>query len=127
VISGKWWNFQQSWTTDHRSGPSIGSKEELEKVKATLPVGKWNAQWMQSPTSEEGAIIKREWWREWIAFMDPGPGQHVIQSYDTAFLKKETADFSAITTWGVFYENEDSPASLILLDMPSKVDMNFLI
>jgi hypothetical protein len=36
--------------------------DELEKVKATLPVGKWNAQWMQKPTSEEGALIKREWW-----------------------------------------------------------------
>ena len=42
--------------------------------------------------------------------------QHIIQSYDTAFLKKETADYSAITTWGVFYPNEDSPANLILLD-----------
>ena len=45
---------------------------------------------------------------------DIPPLQHVIQSYDTAFLKKETADFSAITTWGVFYPNEDSPANLIL-------------
>ena len=30
------------------------------------------------------------------------PLQHIIQSYDTAFSKKETADYSAITTWGVF-------------------------
>ena len=44
------------------------------------------------------------------------PLQHVIQSYDTAFLKKQTADYSAITTWGVFFPNEDSPANLILLD-----------
>ena len=36
--------------------------------------------------------------------------------YDTAFLKKETADYSAITTWGVWYPNEDSGAHLILLD-----------
>ena len=42
--------------------------------------------------------------------------QHVIQSYDTAFLKKESADYSAITTWGVFYPDQDSPANLILLD-----------
>ena len=42
--------------------------------------------------------------------------QHIIQSYDTAFLKKETADYSAITTWGVFYPDDDSPANLILLD-----------
>ena len=41
---------------------------------------------------------------------------HVIQSYDTAFMKTETADFSAITTWGVFRESEDKPPSLILVD-----------
>ena len=35
---------------------------------------------------------------------------------DTAYSKKETADYSAITTWGVFHPNEDSPANLILLD-----------
>ena len=44
------------------------------------------------------------------------PLQHVIQSYDTAFMKKETADFSAITTWGIFFPDEDSGANLILLD-----------
>ena len=95
--------------------PEYWNTEELEKVKATLPVGKWNAQWMQAPTSEEGAIIKREWWNVYKKETIP-PLQHVIQSYDTAFLKKESADYSAITTWGIFYPNEDSPANLILLD-----------
>ena len=44
------------------------------------------------------------------------PLYHVIQSYDTAFLKKETADYSAITTWGLWYPEEDGPAQLLLLD-----------
>jgi len=78
-------------------------------------VGKWNAQWMQNPTSEEGSLIKREWWKVWDKPYIP-PLDHIIQSYDTAFLKKESADYSAITTWGVFYPNEDSPPNLILLD-----------
>ena len=95
--------------------PEYWNIEELEKVKATLPVAKWNAQWMQKPTSEEGALIKREWWRKWDKEYVP-PLQHVIQSYDTAFLKKETADYSAITTWGVFTPNDDSGPNLILLD-----------
>ena len=95
--------------------PEYWNKDELEKVKATLPVGKWNAQWMQQPTSEEGAILKREWWMKYPHEEIPSL-QHVIQSYDTAFLKKETADYSAITTWGVFYPDQDSPANLILLD-----------
>ena len=95
--------------------PEYWKKQELEGVKASLSVGKWNAQWMQNPTSEEGSIIKREWWKTWDKPSIP-PLQHIIQSYDTAFSKKETADYSAITTWGVFYPNEDSAANLILLD-----------
>ena len=78
-------------------------------------MGKWNAQWMQNPTSEEGSIIKREWWNVWAEDHIPKL-HHVIQSYDTAFLKKETADYSAITTWGVFYPTQDSGPNLILLD-----------
>ena len=95
--------------------PEYWKLEELESVEATLPVGKWNAQWMQNPTSEEGAILKREWWRKYDREDIPAL-HHVIQSYDTAFLKKETADYSAITTWGIFYPDEDSGANLILLD-----------
>jgi predicted phage terminase large subunit-like protein len=95
--------------------PEYWSLDELEKVKATLPVTKWNAQFMQNPTSEEGAIIKREWWRQWDKDWIP-PLQHVIQSYDTAYMKKETADYSAITTWGVFKPSEDEAVNLILLD-----------
>ena len=95
--------------------PEYWKLDELEKVKAALPVTKWNAQWMQQPTSEEGAILKREWWREYEG-EDIPQIYHVIQSYDTAFLKKETADYSAITTWGVWYPSEDSGANLILLD-----------
>ena len=95
--------------------PEYWKLDELEKVQATLPVGKWNAQWMQNPTSEEGAILKREWWQTYTKDYIPSL-DHVIQSYDTAFLKKETADYSAITTWGVFYPTEDSGPNLILLD-----------
>jgi len=94
--------------------PGYWKLDELESVKASLSVGKWNAQWMQNPTSEEGAIIKREWWQHWDKDELPAL-DHVIQSYDTAFMKKETADYSAITTWGIFRENEDSAPQMILI------------
>ena len=89
--------------------------DNLMKVKASIPVAKWNAQWMQAPTSEEGAIIKREWWQMWDEEKIPKL-QYIIQSYDTAFSKKETADYSAITTWGVFMPKEDGKPNVILLD-----------
>ena len=81
--------------------PEYWKLEELEKVQATLPVGKWNAQWMQNPTAEEGAILKREWWQkwknDWIPQLD-----HVIQSYDTAFLKKKKQQTTQLLLRGEF-------------------------
>ena len=95
--------------------PNYWKLEELEAVKASLSEAKWQAQWQQNPTSEEGSIIKREWWKEWREKEIPDL-IHIIQSYDTAFSKKETADFSAITTWGVFYPPNKGP-HLILVDV----------
>jgi predicted phage terminase large subunit-like protein len=95
--------------------PEYWKVDDLMAVRAALPVNKWNAQWQQNPTAEEGAIFKREWWKKWVRTSVP-PLQYVIQSYDTAYSKKETADFSAITTWGVFQLEPDDPAQLILLD-----------
>ena len=70
---------------------------------------------MQDPTSEEGAIIKRDWWQDWDSDRIPAL-KHVIQSYDTAFSKKETSDYSAITTWGIFQPSEGYEDCIILLD-----------
>ena len=96
--------------------PEYWDIEQLESVKASVALPKWNAQYMQNPTSEEGALIKREWWKKWPEDKGIPSCDYVIQSYDTAFMKKESADFSAITTWGVFRESEDAPQQLILLD-----------
>jgi predicted phage terminase large subunit-like protein len=95
--------------------PNYWKLEELEAVKASLSEQKWQAQWQQNPTGEEGAIIKREWWQLWEK-KDMPMLRHVIQSYDTAFTKKETGDYSAISTWGVFYPDEVTP-NIILLDI----------
>jgi len=95
--------------------PEYWSLEDLTAVKASIPPSKWNAQYQQRPTGEENAIIPREWWRIWEGDNIPQL-QYVIQSYDTAFTKRERSDFSAITTWGVFYPEEGGPPNLILLD-----------
>ena len=100
---------------DEPCWPQYWSLEDLTAVKASIPPSKWNAQYQQNPTGEENAIIPREWWKTWEKEVVPQL-QYVIQSYDTAFSKRETADYSAITTWGVFYPEEGGPPNLILLD-----------
>ena len=95
--------------------PEYWSLPDLESVKASIPPSKWNAQYQQNPTGEDNAIIPRSWWKRWKKKNVPDL-KYVIQSYDTAFTKRETSDYSAITTWGVFSPEEGGSPGLILLD-----------
>jgi len=117
VMSDEWEvvEFPAIMPSDKPLWPEFWSTDDLLKVKAALPVAKWNAQWQQQPTATEGAIVKREWWQTWEKD-DVPPVKYIMQSYDTAFSKKETADYSAITTWGVFQPEEGGAEHIILLD-----------
>jgi predicted phage terminase large subunit-like protein len=98
--------------------PGFWKKTELEAIKAEIPVAKWEAQYQQNPTSEEGAIIKREHWRVWQSETAP-QCDYIIQSWDTAFEKSNRADYSACTTWGVFDHPDDKgnlKTNIICLD-----------
>ena len=98
--------------------PEFWGIDELSALREELPAGKWNAQYQQQPTSEVSAIVKREWWQIWPHEAPPSC-EFVIQSWDTAFLKSERADYSACTTWGVFYHPDDTgitQAHIILLN-----------
>ena len=117
IMSDQWEvvEFPAILPSDKPLWPEFWEKDALLGIKASLPVQKWNAQWQQTPTSSESAIIKREWWQEWDK-EDIPPVKYILQAYDTAFSKKETADYSAITTWGVFQPEEGGPDHLILMD-----------
>jgi len=109
-------NFPAILPSGNPLWPEFWSLSELEALQLELPAPKWNAQYQQSPTSEEGAIVKREWWKEWKEDKPPRC-EFLIQSWDTAFTKSERSDYSACTTWGVFYLNENpNDPNVILLD-----------
>lgn len=98
--------------------PEFWELEELLKVKRDVPNSKWMAQYQQNPVSESAAIVKREWWREW-PHENPPSCEFILQSWDTAFEKTQRADYSACTTWGVFYHPDDNgveQANIILLN-----------
>jgi len=117
VLSDQWEvvEFPAILPSENPLWPEFWKKDDLLKVKASLPVQKWGAQWQQQPTAEEGAIVKKEWWKIWKK-EDIPEVDYIIQSYDTAFSKKESADFSAITTWGVFRSEETGADNIILMD-----------
>lgn len=95
--------------------PEFWKKEDLLSVKASLPLPKWNAQWQQKPTGAGSDIIGKDKWQMWEKEKIP-PIKYIIQAYDTAFSKKESADYSAITTWGIFEPKDGDKDNIILLD-----------
>ena len=98
--------------------PEFWELSELLKVKRDVPNSKWMAQYQQNPVSESAAIVKREWWQEWQSDRPPAC-DFILQAWDTAFEKTSRADYSACTTWGVFYQADDTgvaQANIILLN-----------
>jgi predicted phage terminase large subunit-like protein len=99
--------------------PEYWPEKEILAIKDELPIPKWMAQYQQTPTAEEGALVKREWWQRW-PHKAPPPVDFIIQSWDTAFEKTQRSDYSACTTWGVFtYEHPETGKkmpNIILLD-----------
>lgn len=98
--------------------PEFWSQEELGALKEELPNSKWMAQYQQNPTGDQSAIVKREWWRTWEKDTPP-QCDFVLQAWDTAFEKSQRADYSACTTWGVFYHPDDNgidQANIVLLN-----------
>jgi predicted phage terminase large subunit-like protein len=99
--------------------PDFWDVEELLAKKAALDIRYWNAQYMQKPTSEEGALIKREWWQMWE---EEGPPacEFTIMSLDAAQEANNRADYNALTTWGVFFNEETNNYNIILLNAIKK-------
>ena len=92
--------------------------DALKRTKASMPTYQWNAQYMQTPTAEEAAIIKREWWQPWTK-EDPPRCEYVIMTLDAAAESHNRADFTALATWGVFSDDRltDGASHLILLNV----------
>jgi predicted phage terminase large subunit-like protein len=100
--------------------PQFWSIEELEALREELPNSKWQAQYQQNPIGNESAIVKRDWWQWWDR-EDPPSCDYILQTWDTAFEKHSRADYSAGTTWGIFYPNEDrGNPNIILLNVYKK-------
>ena len=99
--------------------PEFWPLEELQSKRASLDPRYWQAQYIQNPTSEEGALLKRERWKTW-EFDRPPPCEFIIMSLDAAQEKNTRADYNALTTWGVFFNEEVDNYNIILLNAIKK-------
>ena len=99
--------------------PEFWTLEELLSKKAAMDPRYWNAQYLQQPTSEEGALIKREWWQIWEEDTPP-ECEFIIMALDAAQETNNRADYNALTTWGVFLNEETNNYNIILLNSIKK-------
>jgi len=99
--------------------PEFFDLAALERTKASMPAFQWNSQYQQKPTAEEASIVKREWWGIWPHDQPPHV-EYVIMSLDAAAEKHNRADYTALTTWGVFFNENENAHHLILLDSIKK-------
>ena len=108
IIEDKQGNMKPLWS-------EFWSLEELLSKKAALDVRYWNSQYMQNPVSEEGALIKREWWKMWDG-ENPPSCEFTIMALDAAQEANTRADYNALTVWGVFFNEETNNYNIILLN-----------
>lgn len=110
--------FNEGEPNEQSLWPEFWPLKELQQIRNTLAPHLWAAQYMQNPTTAEGALIKKEWWQHWPE-EDPPPCEYTIMSLDAAQEAHNRADYNAVTMWGVFYrENDDGipVANIILLN-----------
>jgi len=112
IIENKQGEMESLW-------PQFWPLEELMAKKAALDIRYWNSQYMQNPVSEEGALIKREWWKIWEGETPP-QCEFTIMTLDAAQEANNRADFNALTTWGVFFNEEVNNYNIILLNAIKK-------
>ena len=88
-------SYFPEWKPDH-----VLRLDELE-IKRHNGSRYWQSLYMQDPTPQEGGIIKKGWFQRW-PHDDPPECEFIIQTMDTAFSAKTTADYSVMQTWGIF-------------------------
>jgi predicted phage terminase large subunit-like protein len=99
--------------------PEFYDVEALLRTKASMPLFQWNAQYQQNPTAEEASLVKREWWNVWTGETPPSC-EYIIMSLDAAAESHNRADFTALTTWGVWFNEEADCHNIILLNSIKK-------
>ena len=89
--------------------PEWKPKEILENDEAEIRRHNgsryWESLYMQNPVPDEGGILKKSWFRIWDE-EEPPQCDFIIQTMDTAFSTRTTADYSVIQTWGIFVTTE---------------------
>lgn len=89
--------------------------EALLRTKASMPLFQWNAQYMQNPTNADSGIVVKDWFNVWEK-QTPPKCEFILMALDAAVEAKKRSDFNALTTWGVWFNEDTQRNELILLN-----------
>lgn len=77
--------------------------EVLKTIRSTLSPYDWSCLYQQNPIPKEGNIFKAEWMKPGLS--EDGEYAAKFMAIDPAISKKESADETAFSVWGVGYGN----------------------
>ena len=97
--------------------PNRFSEEHLARLKlffgSTYNI---ESQLQQLPSPEAGNIFRKDWFNVWTDGTFPHFDM-VIQSWDTALSKAINACESALTTWGIFTNDQTNKKNIMLINV----------
>lgn len=102
--------------------------DEMSVDRLERQLGPFGAagQLQQRPQPKGGGILKREYWAEWERETFPEV-EFVIGSVDTAYTTKEENDFSAMTVWGVYHDDNDVPQIMLMNAWKARHELHDLV
>jgi predicted phage terminase large subunit-like protein len=71
--------------------------ETLQRIREAIGTAAWASLYQQRPAPEQGAIFRREWWRNYSGPIEP---HRTVFSLDCAFKTGQSNDFSVIAIVG---------------------------
>jgi predicted phage terminase large subunit-like protein len=100
--------------------PERFSEQAINRIKAEGGPYMWASQFQQSPAPRGGGILKRLWWQLYA----PANGRYppfemTWASLDCAASEKTSADYSALTVWGL-HRGEKGDPRIMLCDAWAK-------
>ncbi len=71
---------------------------DCETIKKAVGSKVWGAVYQQDPRSDEGSVVRRQWWRYWESL--PAKFDEVILSWDLAFKDNKESSYVVGQAWG---------------------------
>lgn len=85
--------------------PDRFPRHVVERDKKIMGSYAVSGQFQQTPTPDDGGIIRKSWWQLWDNPSGFPSFDTIIAAVDTAYTEKTENDYSAMSVWGVFSED----------------------